>query len=120
MQPSPDSANGSAHDSDVVRLWILPLVTAAILLSFCWVYPRAIVAWLGESNPWTSYLYLYGFGFAFFLFGIVMILRTGACKLGRGWDSAWFAVLIGGYVFFASLHALWIVLAQTIPFRGGA
>ena len=95
-----------------------PLIVAAVLLAYAFAFPRVIVAWLGEANPWTSYLYLYGLGLAFFVFGIVLILRTRACTLGRGRDTTWFRVLLGGYVFFASLHALWIVAAQQIPYKG--
>ena len=87
-------------------------------LVFIYFYPRGLVRWLGESNPWTSYLYLYGFGLWFFLLGIWLILSTGACQFGRGRDRYWFKVLIGGYVFFALLHATWILAALTVPFKG--
>jgi len=90
-----------------------------VLLVTIYTYPRLIISWLGEENPWTSYLYLYGFGLVFFLMGIYLIFRTGACKLGRGHDTFWFGILIGGFIFFASVHALWILAAQNIPYLGG-
>jgi hypothetical protein len=90
-----------------------------VLLAFIYTYPRLIIAWLGEGSPWTSYLYLYGFGLVFFLMGIYIILRSGACRLGRGRDSFWFGVLFAGFVFFAAMHAAWIVAAQKIPYLGG-
>jgi len=88
------------------------------ILAFVALYPRLLVAVLGEANPWTSYFYLYGFGLGFFLVGLWLILKSGACRPGRGHDGFWLAVLILGFLFFATLHALWIVAALKIPFRG--
>jgi hypothetical protein len=90
-----------------------------VLLITIYTYPRLIIGWLGEANPWTSYLYQYGFGLVFFLMGIYLILRSGACKPGRGRDSFWLGVLFAGFIFFAAGHALWIVAAQSIPYLGG-
>jgi hypothetical protein len=89
------------------------------LLVFIFAYPRIIIAWLGEANPWTSYLYQYGFGLVFFLMGIYLILKSGACQPGRGHDSFWLGVLFAGFVFFAGAHALWIVASLNIPYLGG-
>ena len=91
----------------------------AVLLAFIFIYPRIIIAWLGEASPWTSYLYQYGFGLVFFLIGIYIILRSGACQPGRGRDSFWLKILFAGFVFFASVHALWIVAALNMPYLGG-
>jgi hypothetical protein len=102
----------------VANTKIRGLAAIAGSLVLIYAYPRALVAWLGESNPWTSYLYLYGFGLWFFMIGIWLILSTGACQFGRGRDSFWFKVLIGGFIFFASLHAIWILAAITVPFKG--
>lgn len=87
-------------------------------LTFFFVFPRAVVRWLGESSPWTSYLYLYGNGLVVFLIGIGVILRSGACRLGRGRDTSWFVVLLLGYVFFAAMHAAWILAALYLPVKG--
>ena len=91
----------------------------AVLLAVIYSYPRWIISKLGESSPWTSYLYQYGFGLVFFLMGIYLILKSGACKLGRGRDSFWLKVLFGGFIFFASAHALWIMASLNIPYLGG-
>ncbi len=61
---------------------------------------------------------MYGNGLVFFGFGLSCILRSKACHLGRGRDSFWFNVLVVVFVFFASLHAIWIGLAQNLPFKG--
>ena len=87
------------------------------LLAFIYVYPRVLVNLLGEGNPWTSYLYLYGFGLIFFTIGIWVIRSSGALVLGRGHDSFWYKILLGGFVFFASLHGLWIFLALNTPVK---
>ncbi|HOW97756.1 MAG TPA: hypothetical protein P5567_13615 [Kiritimatiellia bacterium] len=78
-----------------------------------------MIRWLGESSPWTPYLYLYGLGLVTFLIGLRVILKSRACQPGRGHDSAWLAVLLLGYAFFALLHAAWIMAALYIPFKGG-
>ena len=93
-------------------------IITLVVLAFIFSYPRLIIAWLGESNPWTSYLYLYGFGAGFFLIGIFLILRTGACKLDRGHDRLWFWVLMLGFLFFATLHAVWIIASLNLPYAG--
>ena len=94
------------------------LTVTVILLLFIYFYPRLIISWLGVDNPWTSYLYLYGFGGGFFMMGIFIILRTGSCQLGRGHDSLWFWILLLGFLFFATVHALWIVASLNIPYLG--
>lgn len=94
-------------------------VLILILLGIIYSYPRWIIGWLGEANPWTSYLYQYGFGLIFFLVGIYVILKAGACRPGRGRDSFWLGVLFSGFVFFAVAHALWIVASLSIPYLGG-
>lgn len=98
---------------------LVPFLVFLCILAFVFFVPRIIVAQLGDSSPWTSYLYQYGMGLVTFLVGIGIILKTGACVPGRGRDRFWLIILFAGFVFFAVLHALWIVLALTIPYRGG-
>ncbi|MCB9025574.1 MAG: hypothetical protein H6625_04590 [Bdellovibrionaceae bacterium] len=89
-----------------------------IVLIFIYFYPRFLIDWLGKSNPWTSYLYQYTFGLIFFSLGILLILRTKACQLGRGRDSLWFKILIAGFFFFASFHGFWIFMSLAWPVKG--
>jgi len=98
--------------------WTKTVAAIGASLAFIYAFPRILVNRLGEANPWTSYLYLYGFGLWFFLIGIWLIRTSGACRPGRGRDGFWFGVLIGGFVFFALLHAVWIIAALNIPFKG--
>ena len=96
---------------------ILALIPS--VLAFVYFFPRFLIKTLGVDNPWTSYLYQYTFGLVFFGLGVVMMLRTGACVPGRGRDTLWLQITIGGFVFFASLHAIWIFLALHMPYKGG-
>ena len=98
---------------------VVALIVGLAILAFVFYYPRFLIDRLGESNPWTSYLYQYGFGLVFFVVGLCVILGSGACKLGRGRDTFWFGVLLAGFVGFATLHAVWIVAAQQVPYLGG-
>ena len=96
---------------------LLGMITLIVLL-FTYSYPRALISTLGEGNPWTSYLYQYTFGLLFFSLGIFMVLRTKACIPRRGRDGKWLKFLVGGFIFFASLHAIWVALALYIPVKG--
>jgi len=89
------------------------------VLIFTYFFPRVLIAALGASDPWTSYLYQYGFGAITFGIGIFLILKTGSCKLGRGNDTFWFKWIIVGFFLFAITHLVWILLALYIPVKGG-
>lgn len=106
----------SASTASLTTKWVIGL---ALLLAFIFTYPRLLAHYLGEENPWASYLYLYGFGLIYFGSGMVLIRKTGACVPGRGRDTFWWNVMLAGFVFFASLHAVWIYLSLSIPFKGG-
>ena len=96
----------------------IPLISIGILI-FVFAFPRILITVLGPGDPWTSYLYQYGLGSIVFLVGITLIRRTGSCVLDRGSDKFWFKWLIFGFFFFAILHAVWILLALYLPYKGG-
>lgn len=98
---------------------LLRAVALSSILVIFFLFPRLLVARLGLENPWTSYAYLYGNGLVVFLIGLWIVLRSGACRFGRGRDTYWFVVLLLGYLFFAALHAGWILAATRLPFHGG-
>lgn len=97
---------------------LLPTITI-VSLAIIFFYPRLIISLLGPADPWTSYLYQYGLGLLVFSIGITLILKTKACVLGRGKDSFWFKWLIGGFICFAIMHAIWIYLSLSMPVKGG-
>ena len=88
------------------------------IFAICYFYPRLLVNVLGESNPWTSYFYMYGFGLVTFAIGMLVILKSGALKPSRGNERMWMHMLLGGFVFFSTLHGLWVILALNVPFKG--
>ncbi len=93
---------------------LLPLI-----LAIAYFFPRFLVNTLGMENPWTSFFYLYGFGAIYSGLGVLLVLKTGACRLDRPRDRFWMKMVIGGFFYFAALHAVWIYLAVSIPYLGG-
>ncbi len=96
----------------------VPLLAAVILL-FLYAWPRLVVGAFGVDSPWTSHLYKYGFGAVFFFIGVYLVLRTGACDLRRYHDRGGFRLTLFGFFWFTVLHALWILAALAVPFKGG-
>lgn len=101
-----------------IKKIVTAVVVIVALLAMVYIYPRFLVSRLGEASPWTSYLYQYGFGLVVFLIGIILILRSGACRFGRGHDTFWFGVLIVGFLVFSIGHAVWIWAALSMPYLG--
>ena len=89
-----------------------------LFLAFAFFFPRFLIQTLGPANAWTNYFYLYGFGFFYTGSGVLLMLKTGACNLSRPRDRYWFKIILAGFVYFASLHAVWIYLALSIPYKG--
>ena len=61
------------------------------------------------ANTWLPFIYLYG-GIAFVL-GMLLILRTKALEVSFERHKKWLWVLIYGFLFYAGLHATFILLA---------
>lgn len=97
---------------------VLLTVLIPTLLLFIFFYPRILIEWLGEDNPWTSFLYQYTFGGIAFALGMLLVVRTKAAVPGRGRDSLWLKILIAGFLFFFSLHGIWVALSIYIPVKG--
>ncbi|MBD3236536.1 MAG: hypothetical protein GF330_07520 [Candidatus Eisenbacteria bacterium] len=70
---------------------------------------------LGLPDHWLTYLYQFGVGGIFFLAGLLVIIKTGACDLRIRADRIWFSALIIGFVGLATVYALWILAAVSIP-----
>ena len=60
---------------------------------------------------WFTYLYQYGLGGIVFGVGLWLIVKSGACDLGRRNERIWFIFLIVGFFWYAGLHFLWTLAA---------
>lgn len=98
------------------QIWWLSLPA---VVAFSFFFPRFLINTLGPANPWTNYFYLYGFGIIYTGSGLLLALKTGACNLTRQRDRFWFKITVGGFFYFAAIHAVWIYLALSIPYLGG-
>ncbi|HIB26346.1 MAG TPA: hypothetical protein EYO27_06315 [Candidatus Marinimicrobia bacterium] len=63
------------------------------------------------ANTWLPFIYLYGVGGIAFVLGMLLILRTKALRVSFERDKKWLWVLIYGFLFYAGLHATFILLA---------
>tara|TARA_B100001245_G_scaffold170123_1_gene129005 strand:+ start:1385 stop:1597 length:213 start_codon:yes stop_codon:yes gene_type:complete len=63
------------------------------------------------ANTWLPFIYLYGVGGIAFVLGMLLILRTKALQVSFERHKKWLWVLIYGFLFYAGLHATFILLA---------
>ena len=63
------------------------------------------------ANTWLPFIYLYSVGGIAFVLGMLLILRTKALRVSFERDKKWLWVLIYGFLFYAGLHATFILLA---------
>ena len=63
------------------------------------------------ANTWLPFIYLYGVGGIAFVLSMLLILRTKALRVSFERDKKWLWVLIYGFLFYAGLHATFILLA---------
>ena len=63
------------------------------------------------ANTWLPFIYLYGVGGIAFILGMLLILQTKALRISFERDKKWLWVLIYGFLFYAGLHATFILLA---------
>jgi len=56
------------------------------------------------ARVWEPYLYLYGVGGAIFIISMLVVLRSGATRIGPAKDRRWVWVLLGGFLWFSCLH----------------
>mgnify|MGYP001390000238 FL=1 len=63
------------------------------------------------ANTWLPFIYLYGVGGIAFVVGMLLILRTKALQVSFERHKKWLWVLIYGFLFYAGLHATFILLA---------
>jgi|TARA_B100001142_G_scaffold9032_1_gene8802 hypothetical protein len=62
-------------------------------------------------RTWLPFIYLYGVGGIIFSVGVILILRTKALRPSYHRHKKWLWVLFYGFFFWASFHAIFIMLA---------
>ena len=62
-------------------------------------------------HTWLPFLYLYGVGGIAFLIGMSLIIRTKALSLDKIHHKKWLFVLIFGFLYYASIHGSFIIMA---------
>lgn len=112
-----NASNSSVKGPGTPQVWVWG--TSALVLVFTYAFPRILLSTLGMENPWTSYVYHYGFGGLFFLIGMVLIVRSRACQLGRGSDTLWFNVMMFGFFAYLFVHGAWILASLYLPLKEG-
>ena len=100
-----------------LNLKLIGIISGTLAISH--YFPQALIRVLGTENPWASYFYMYGLGLVCFVLGMFVILKQGALNIRRGNERFWFYILLGGFLFFSTLHGIWIILAIHYPYKGG-
>jgi len=95
----------------------IPLMIAACL-AILYCFPRLLLTRWQPDDPWLNYFYQYGFGLLVFLIGLWIVIASGALKRGRGRDGFWFKVMVVGFCVYATVHAVWIWIAISVPLKG--
>ena len=62
-------------------------------------------------QTWLPFIYLYGVGGIAFLIGMYLITRTRALSLDKIHHKKWLFVLIFGFIYYASIHGAFIMIA---------
>ena len=62
-------------------------------------------------HTWLPFIYLYGVGGIAFLIGMYLITRTRALSLDKIHHTKWLFVLIVGFIYYASIHGAFIMMA---------
>ena len=67
---------------------------------------------LDFARTWLPFVYLYGVGGFAFLVGIYLILKTNALDVSVSEHKKWLVILFFGFIYYASIHATFILVAQ--------
>ena len=62
-------------------------------------------------HTWFPFIYLYGVGGIAFLIGMFLIIWTRALSLRKMHHKKWLFVLIFGFLYYASIHGTFIIMA---------
>ena len=66
---------------------------------------------LDFSRTWLPFIYLYGVGGFAFLVGMYLITKSNALNLSDQKHKKWLFILIFGFIYYAGIHSLFILLA---------
>jgi hypothetical protein len=67
---------------------------------------------LDFNRVWAPYLYLYIVGGIAFSIGMYLIIKTRSLNLEKNHHKKWLVVLIVGFIYYASIHGFFILVAQ--------
>ena len=67
---------------------------------------------LDFNRIWAPYIYLYAVGGIAFLIGMYLIIKTRSLNLKKDHHKKWLFVLIAGFIYYASIHGFFIIVAQ--------
>lgn len=75
--------------------------------------PISMISLLSQSifQTWVPFLYLYIVGGVVFFSGLYLTIKSGSLNRTKKHHRLWLKILIGGYLFFMSLHAFLIISA---------
>ncbi|NQV15748.1 hypothetical protein HQ531_09860 [bacterium] len=70
------------------------------------------------SHSWLPFIYLYGLGGILFVAGIIITLKAGSFDLKRPAHRKWMWILLFGFFWYFSMHALmtWAALGTISPY----
>ncbi len=70
------------------------------------------------SHSWLPFIYLYGLGGILFVAGIFITLKAGSFDLKRSSHKKWMWILMFGFVWYLTMHALmtWAALGIISPY----
>jgi len=66
---------------------------------------------LDFSRTWLPFIYLYGVGGIAFVIGTILIIKTNALNLSLQNHKNWFIILLFGFIYYAGIHAIFILIA---------
>ena len=58
------------------------------------------------SHSWLPFIYLYALGGILFVAGIIVTLKAGSFDLTRAAHKKWMWILLFGFIWYISMHAL--------------
>ena len=67
---------------------------------------------LDFNRVWAPYIYLHAVGGIAFLIGMYLIIKTRSLNLKKDHHKKWLVVLIAGFIYYASIHGFFILVAQ--------